>query len=272
MPMLKAHTLMYHDVVLPGRGPSGFDGAGPDQYKLHWERFLEHLNRIADAVREPPAVVDALPPASAHSTLWVLTFDDGGASAVAVAEELRLRGWRGYFFVTAGLVGTPRFLDADALHELDAMGHVVGAHSMTHPHAFGALPAAEVLREWSESVDVLSQIVGKPVTTASVPGGYYRSYVAVAAARAGIQTLFTSEPVRRVRLVDGCSVVGRYAIRRDTSGGEAARAAAGDPRVWLRQYVAWNSRKPAKMLGGERYDKLRHALLRRRSRRRGRRR
>jgi hypothetical protein len=62
-------------------------------------------------------------------------------------------------------------------------------------------------------------------------------------------------------------VIGRYSIRQDTSAGDAARAAAGDSAPWLRQYVGWNLRKPAKALGGDHYDRLRRALLAARSER-----
>jgi len=103
------------------------------------------------------------------------------------------------------------------------------------------------------------------VRTASVPGGYYRRNVAVAAARAGITTLFTSEPVRSAHRVDGCLVVGRYSIRRDTSAGEAAKAAAGEATCWLPAYAAWNARKLAKRLAGKRYESFRRTLLTRSS-------
>jgi peptidoglycan/xylan/chitin deacetylase (PgdA/CDA1 family) len=266
---MRTSALMYHDVVRADRGPSGFPGSGPARYALGWDEFVAHLDLIHETVGVAPVLVDRLSAGDPRPG-WVLTFDDGGASATDVGEELARRGWPGYFLVTAGLVGTEGFVDADEVRELDRLGHVVGSHSVTHPDRMGALSFEQILREWRESCDALADLVGKPMRVASVPGGFYRRRVAVAAARAGIAMLFNSEPVRRVRSVDGCLVVGRYGIRDDTTAREAAAAAAGEPSTWRRQYVGWNVRKPMKVLGGERYDRARRAVLANRSGRRAR--
>jgi peptidoglycan/xylan/chitin deacetylase (PgdA/CDA1 family) len=255
---------MYHDVLRADRGRSGFGGAGPGRYAVAWERFVAHLDAIERAVGTAPALLD---PASSRDrvTGWLLTFDDGGVSFLDTGEELARRGWRGHFFVTASLVGTAGFLDADGVRELDRMGHVVGSHSVTHPDRMGALSFPEILREWRKSCELLAEILGEPPRVASVPGGYYRKRVGVAAAQVGITALFNSEPVRDVRSVDGCFVIGRFGIRSDTPAAEAAAAAAGDRATWRRQYVAWNVRKPAKAVGGAAYDRVRRVLLARRS-------
>jgi peptidoglycan/xylan/chitin deacetylase (PgdA/CDA1 family) len=252
---------MYHDVVRADRSESGQAGVGPSHYKLTWERFLDHLDRIGDVVGAPPAVLENLPAEGRASSSWSLTFDDGGVSALEVGEELLRRRWRGYFFITTGRIGSIGFVDADAIRALDRMGHVIGSHSVTHPERMSALRPEELLYEWQASVDALSDVLGKQIRTASVPGGYYRRHVAVAAARAGIATLFTSEPVRTARQVGGCLVIGRYAVRYGTSDSDAARAAAGDPAPWLRQYVGWNLRKPVKALAGDHYERIRRARL-----------
>lgn len=265
MAAVKAHGLMYHDVVGSRRTSSGLAGAGPDRYKLDWGSFVDHLDRIEEEVGVPPSLLDEARAGRQESPTWALTFDDGGASALDVGEELRRRGWRGYFFVTTGLVGRDGFVDEEAIVELDRMGHAVGSHSVTHPELMGALPADALQREWEESVATLSELLGRPVRTASVPGGFYRKRVALAAVRAGITTLFNSEPVRTGRWVDGCLVVGRFRVLRAATAAEAAQAAAGKPGPWLRQYLGWNLRKPLKTLAGERYDRVRRALLARSS-------
>ncbi len=256
---------MYHDVVAAGGAGTGRIGAGPTHYRVEWERFLEHLDRIGQIVAAPPIVLDELPAERRASPAWLLTFDDGAASALEVGEELLRRRWRAYFFVTSGRIGSTGFLDADAIRALDRMAHEIGSHSVTHPERMSALRPEELLYEWQASVHALSDVLGKQIRTASVPGGYYRRHVAVAAARAGIATLFTSEPVRTARQVGGCLVIGRYAVRYDTSDSDAARAAAGDPAPWLRQYVGWNLRKPVKALAGDHYERIRRARLAARS-------
>ena len=85
----------------------------------------------------------------------------------------------------------------------------------------------DVLRlEWTESIGVLQDILGRDVRVASVPGGYYSTAVAHAAAAAGIHTLFTSEPVTRPSVAGPCTVLGRFAIRQyqRTHARRAARA------------------------------------------------
>lgn len=261
MTRMRPYGLMYHDVVDRDSEVSGRSGAGPDRYKVTRKSFVEHLDRIEQRVGVPPAVADDLLAGRGPSPLWALTFDDGGASALKVGEELMRRSWPAHFFVTTDFIGSRGFVDEEAIRELDRLGHVVGSHSVTHPDWMASLPAGDLLREWADSLERLREIVGKEVRAASVPGGQFRRHVAVAAESAGITTLFTSEPVRTAYRVGQCLVVGRYSVRRDTSADAVAGAAAGEAAPWLRQYVAWNVRKPVKLLGAERYDRIRRKLL-----------
>lgn len=255
---------MYHDVVAATGEGSGFEGSGAEVYAVSAQQFRDHLDRIDKAVGRPPSKVDAL---IGGDTLpanpWMLTFDDGGASAVAAGEELARRGWRGHFFIVTNLVGQPRFVDWDGVRALAEQGHTIGSHSCSHPQPISACSWDELLDEWSRSSQELSEAIGRRVTTGSVPGGFYSPQVARAAAAAGLDSLFTSEPVLRLRAVDGCTLIGRYAIRRDTTSETAAQAAAGAARPWLSQRASWSLRKAAKRTGGRHYERLRSALLER---------
>ena len=252
-------ALAYHDVAREGGAPSGKTGVGRGHYELPWERFSEHLDTVARVTCASPAIVHE---DGGGDRPWCLTFDDGGASALEVGEELGRRGWRAYFFVTTGLIGRPGFVDQDDIRELDRMGHIIGSHSVTHPERMQCLPTEKLFREWEESIAVLSELVGQEVRTGSVPGGSYSRRVAEVAARAGITTLFTSEPVTAPRWVDDCLVVGRYPVRRATGAREAARAAAGHPAPWALHYLGWNLRKAAKQGTGSYYDRVRRGALR----------
>lgn len=257
----RVFALSYHDVVRKDGAPSGVTGVGRGHYALTWERFSEHLDAIAQAVTAPASILPEGAEAARALRDWCLTFDDGGASALEVGEELRRREWRAYFFITTGLVGRSGFLDHDAIRELDRMNHVVGSHSVTHPERMSSLPTDKLLAEWQASVADLSELLGRVVRTGSVPGGDYSRRVAALAARAGITTLFTSEPDTAPRWVEGCLVVGRYPIRRGTSARDAARAATGHPAPWLSHYVGWNLRKAAKAHGGTYYERMRRRVL-----------
>jgi peptidoglycan/xylan/chitin deacetylase (PgdA/CDA1 family) len=248
---------MYHDVAEDAAPDlSGFSGPGPARYKVPAAVFAAHLDAIAAVCPHPPARLDASPPQGG----WALTFDDGGASAVEIARRLAARRWCGAFFITTGRIGTPGFVTEDDLHELERLGQVVGSHSHSHPSRMSVLSPGEQIAEWRTSTGRLAEILGHPVTTASVPGGYFSREVAASAAAAGIRVLCTSEPVTAPRWIDGCTVAGRYAVHRSTSATTAA-AAATSSAPWLRQRAGWAARKVAKRVGGPAYLKARAAIL-----------
>lgn len=192
----------------------------------------------------------------------MITFDDGGSSAHShVADALEARGWRGHFFVTAGRLGTPAFVDAGMVRDLARRGHVIGTHSLSHPPQMSSCGRDELLREWRESREVLSESLGVAVTVGSVPGGYYSRAVAEAAGACGITHLFTSEPTARAHRVGPCTVLGRYTLYRGSSPRTAASLAAGRAAPRVAQALAWNVKKLAKAVGGVGYDRIRSKLF-----------
>ena len=120
---------------------------------------------------------------------------------------------------------------------------------------------SELLAEWSQSLSVLGEILGEPVTVASVPGGYFSRRVAEAAERTGIRKLFTSEPTIRIATVGECMVLGRYAIKRGTAPATASAIAASAIAPRLRQWGLWNAKKVAKAVGGTHWLRLRRYIL-----------
>jgi peptidoglycan/xylan/chitin deacetylase (PgdA/CDA1 family) len=192
----------------------------------------------------------------------LITFDDGGSSALDVsAPLLEARGFVGHFFMTTGQLGAPTFCSADALRELVARGHVVGSHSHTHPVRMAVLTDEELDREWSTSYQLLSEILGAPAAVASVPGGYFSSRVARAAAMAGIRYLFTSEPVTSVSREGECLVLGRYTLRRSSPVREVASLVSRTGMARGRQWAMWNAKKALKAVGGETYLRVRASIL-----------
>jgi peptidoglycan/xylan/chitin deacetylase (PgdA/CDA1 family) len=258
---MKVTALLYHDVVEDGRfDDSGFPGVVPSRYKLRAEEFRLHLQALAMSTSEPPAVVHELR-ARDNALPWLLTFDDGGASALSIGRRLAERGWRGHFFVTVDYIGAPGFLQPDAIRTLSELGHVIGSHSCSHPERMARCTWEELLHEWTRSTDVLSELLGRRVAVASVPAGNYGKVVARAAAAAGIRTLFTSEPVIKVREVESCSVVGRFTILRGARPETAAALARARLRPRMSQFASWNAKKAAKTIGGEYYLRVRRRLL-----------
>jgi peptidoglycan/xylan/chitin deacetylase (PgdA/CDA1 family) len=260
---MRAISIMYHDVTEPGAAhtTSGFPGPDAALYKLERGSFREHLRSMAAARTDGPMRVFELAETGAR-TPWLLTFDDGGVSAyTGIAEMLEERGWRGHFLVTAGYIGQPSFLSREQIAELHRRGHVIGSHSSTHPLRMSHCSPGQMLAEWKTSVETLSDILGQRVNVASVPGGFYSREVAEAAAEAGIETLFTSEPVTKCSMVEGCRVMGRYTVQRWMTPARVAALASGNAVPRLKQMLFWNAKKITKSLGGAYYLKLRSALL-----------
>lgn len=238
---MKTIVLLYHDVVSRSeRDEAGFPGPLAARYKLEPAVFADHLDAIARTGRSVGLVLQATPPDV------VLTFDDGGASAVATAAVLEARGWRGVFFVTTSRIGSRGFLDEGEIRALAARGHVVGSHSHSHPTYMGRLSAAEIKQEWCESRAVLQDILGEPPDTASVPGGFLSGDVVREAAAAGYRALMTSEPRAGARLRDGIAAYGRYAVWSTTPPEQAAAYASGVRTARLRLWLEWKAKDVAK--------------------------
>jgi peptidoglycan/xylan/chitin deacetylase (PgdA/CDA1 family) len=261
---MRVISLMYHDIVERGcEAASGFTGPDADIYKVERGRFEDHLRRIDESKCSAQGRVVDLHEQQPNAPPLLITFDDGGASAATLAAEmLEWHGWRGHFLVTAGRIGTAGFLDASQIRDLHQRGHVIGSHSYSHAMRMSRCSEAELREEWSRSVSVLSEIVGEPVTSASVCGGYYSRRVARTAAEAGIRFLFTSEPRTRTIRVDGCLVLGRFTIKHWMPGSMAAALARGDPAEALKQRALWEAKKISKIVGGRMYNRLRSAVLR----------
>lgn len=258
---MSVSALMYHDVIGADGVRGGFEGPGPAVYAVGEDDLERQLDGIEAALGTPPSRAEEGPP---RDGAWMLTFDDGGSSAAAVGDELQGRGWPGHFFVATDMLGQPGFLDRDGVRRLAAQGHVVGSHSCSHPARMADLAPPRLREEWSRSVTLLTDALGAPVVTASVPGGHYSDDVGRAAAESGIATLFTSRPVRSVGRVDGCALVGRFAVRASTPTAAVVAAASGRAGPWLRQRAGWEARGLAKRAAGSRYERVRSVLLSRR--------
>ncbi len=239
-------VLLYHDVVQNGEfDSSGFPGGDAAIYKLDVDKFRHHLDAIR--VANPGAT---------------LTFDDGGISAhIYIADELEKRGWHGYFFIATNWIGKRGFMNAAHIRELRDRGHIIGSHSCSHPTRISRYTLGDIIHEWSRSSAILAEIIGERVASASVPGGYYSDKVARAAAIAGVETLFTSDPTVRSDVVEGCAVRGRFMVQRHTSPRTAAALARGAVFPQARQVVSWNLKKVCKAVGGRTWLKFRKRLF-----------
>jgi peptidoglycan/xylan/chitin deacetylase (PgdA/CDA1 family) len=237
-------SLLFHDVFLRDPGESGFSSPAADRYKLSIAEFDSQLAQL-DA-----CAANERPPAR-------FTFDDGGVSYyTVVADRLEARGWRGHCFVPTAFIGTPGFLDRDQICELDRRGHTIGTHSASHPSRFSALTPAAMALEWSRSCRVLEDLLGHAVITGSVPGGYFSRAAAIAAAETGLEWLFTSEPVTGLTRLTGCTVAGRFTVRRGTRPDFSRKLVSRAPWTRYGQWVSWNAKGLVKPLLGSSYPRV----------------
>jgi len=240
--MTSAHPTIasfgYHEVT-DQPSQSGFQRPGARPYTLTPGAFAAHLDQIAAGNAAPTRVTDI--DFTQPGRFLILTFDDGGKSAVYAGDALCQRGWRGHFFIVSSLIGQPTFATADDIRYLASCGHVVGTHSHTHPDIFPDLTPERMLDEWRRSSDIIGDILGAPCLTASVPGGDISHPVLASAAGAGVRYLFTSEPWLTPRSMNGCRVLGRFSPKVGTSP-----ARIGE----LAQFRGWTSALVVRRLKG----------------------
>jgi len=206
--------LMYHDIVEEARDAS-FQHSAAVSYQVDLATFQTQLDAISVGLARPIGIEQYGQVSELKAVL--LTFDDGGRSALRAAAALEERGWRGHFFITTGLIGAAGFLSADDIRDLHRRGHVIGSHSHTHPNICYNLSRYEMLAEWQRSCAILAEIVGQAVLTASVPGGDMDRQTVATAAQAGIRFLFTSEPTFHPWRDAEVTCFGRVCVRSNTS-------------------------------------------------------
>lgn len=214
-------SFMFHEIC-DDPAVSGFQRPAARQYKHTQSAFAAYLDAIAAATA--PTTLPQIDFARPRRSV-LLTFDDGGKSARTAAAALEQRGWRGHFLVVTRLVGARGFLTAEDIRAIHRAGHVIGSHSHTHPDIFRDLAFERAVEEWRTSADMLSQLLGAPCVSASVPGGDISARVLDSAETAGLRYLFTSEPWLRPRRHGECWVLGRFSVKLETSAAHVGRLA-----------------------------------------------
>jgi peptidoglycan/xylan/chitin deacetylase (PgdA/CDA1 family) len=122
-----------------------------------------------------------------------ITFDDGNASDLEVGlPALTVRGLTATFFVVAGRLGTPGFLDAADLRTLAAAGMTIGNHGMHH-QPWRGLDDAALDEELGTARRLIEDAVGAPVDEAACPFGAYDRRVVAGLRRHGYRHAYTSD-------------------------------------------------------------------------------
>jgi peptidoglycan/xylan/chitin deacetylase (PgdA/CDA1 family) len=122
-----------------------------------------------------------------------ITFDDGNASDVVHAlPALQRRGLKATFFVVAGRLGAPGFLDDTGVRALVDGGMNIGSHGMSH-RRWRQLNDHALREELCVARRILEAIVERPVTEAACPFGSYDRRVLRFLRRHGYERVYTSD-------------------------------------------------------------------------------
>lgn len=167
----RAINLTFHGIGDPGRPLD----VGEQDVWVSEESFLAVLDSVAG-----------------HPEVRI-TFDDGNASDLEHAlPALRARGLSATFFVVAGRIGTPGFLDATGVRELAAAGMDIGSHGMRH-RPWRRLDDVAVQEELVDAKRVLEEVVERPVTQAACPFGAYDRRTLRTLRGGGYRAVYTSD-------------------------------------------------------------------------------
>ena len=230
-------TLTYHDIFSKSPTESGFTTDSAMPYKMGRSTFIAGIEALKARHPDLGAQIE-------------FTFDDGGVSAMDAAAILEKNGLRGIFFISTAFIGKPGFLTAEQIRELHESGHIIGAHSHSHPYDKKAIAL-----EWEESVKILSGITGAPITTASSPHGLVSKEIIRKAAACGITTLYTTEPTIGPRIRDGVEIKGRFCIHRNDNPYDI-RLIALNRRKQSAMHVKWIVLSIMRTILGKNYPKL----------------
>ena len=186
--------LAYHQIVPE---PSGY------LYSVTAARFEEHIQFLRGMKNGGPEA----------TALAQITFDDGHITCYRYALPLlEQHPAPATFFVTTEWIGRrPEFMTWAQLQELVALGHSVQSHGWTHK-LLTHCSDSELREELRRSKLMLEDRLGSAVNSISAPGGRWNRRTLRAAAAAGYQEMYLSDPWLAPEEREGVRVLGRLMV------------------------------------------------------------
>jgi len=248
--------LMYHELELAGRKLCQSE-PGYLRYILPLDTFRSQMAWLKKSGGHGVNVSEALRYPAQPGVC--ITFDDGcETDLIAAAPVLREFGFNATFYLTAGFLATPGYLDASQVRDLDKQGFQIGCHSMTHPY-LSDLTEAELKREVVDAKLQIEQIVGHAIEHFSCPGGRYDPRTLQMARQAGFATVANSKFHANSSSTSRYEL-GRVAILRDLSLEEFSAICHGRG-LWKKRLQHQARHTAQRVLGNRAYDRLRAVLL-----------
>ncbi len=247
---------MYHELELAGRKLCQSD-PGYVRYILPVDDFRRQMEWLQNSGWRGLNVTEAMCFPTGQSVC--ITFDDGcETDLIAAAPALRDFGFNATFFLTSGFLGTPGYLSADQVRELDGLGFQIGCHSKTHPY-LSDLPEPELKREIADAKLQIEEMLGHSIEHFSCPGGRYDQRTLQIARQAGFATVSNSQFYAN-SISTNPYELGRVAILRDLALDEFAATCRGRG-LWKKRLQYEARRSAQRALGNRAYDQLRSVLL-----------
>jgi peptidoglycan/xylan/chitin deacetylase (PgdA/CDA1 family) len=247
---------MYHELELAGRRLCQSD-PGYVRYILPVDDFRRQMEWLKNSGWRGLNVTEAMRFPTGQSVC--ITFDDGcETDLIAAAPVLRDVGFNATFFLTAGFLGTPGYLSAEQVRELDGLGFQIGCHSMTHPY-LSDLPDSELKREITDAKLQIEGMLGHSIEHFSCPGGRYDQRTLQIARQAGFATVSNSQFYANSSSTNPYEL-GRVAMLRDLTLDEFAATCRGRG-LWKKRLHYEARRSVQRALGNRAYDHLRSVLL-----------
>ncbi len=163
------------------------------------ETFERHMQHLADKGYETITMSDMTAAIRGERTMpakpVVITFDDNNASQYDIAVPIMEKhGHKAVFYLVTKYLDTPHMLNREKALELQAKGHEIASHTMTH-RALPGLNDEELAWELAESKRVLEEITGTTIKHIAYPGTAHNQRVRDAAKAAGYETATIMDPV-----------------------------------------------------------------------------
>jgi peptidoglycan/xylan/chitin deacetylase (PgdA/CDA1 family) len=239
---LLPRALMYHSISRP-EGDNDALCTSPERFEAQM-LYLKRHNLRGVSMKE---LLLAMSAGDARSLVG-LTFDDAYEDFLSAAlPTLERLSFSATVFVVAGMLGKEntwehrggprrqsRLLEADGVREISERGMEVGSHTVTHPRLPGLDPKT-LVREVSDSRQVLSEIVGAPVEGFSYPYGDLDGPAVRAARRAGYLYAVGTKKSIEYGLYDWPRT---YVGEKDSPLRLGIKLRASPVLTWLRKYSA----------------------------------
>lgn len=253
---------MYH-ALEDEQHPAGARNQGEQLYVVSVDNFREQMQYLYSNGYQTYFICDLGKLDDLPEKGVVITFDDGHESNYTLALPiLRAFGFKAEFFITTDWISTKHFLNRNQVIELFREGMEVGSHSASHSY-LDDLSTFDLKREFKESKIALEDILGKDITSFSAPGGRIKSSSMVQIARkTGYRILCTSNP-GFFRKSSSLFEIPRLAILGRTSLDEFVNIIQLKTVLLLKlRMKTWVFNLSKQMLGNDRYERIRDAILR----------